>query len=196
MVCFLALLVWTDMAPEKDFITELVISRINLLHASTEYLIQCILENFLLYNIHSQLSSEWCFQVEDTWNAPVCRSTVSIIPTYLPRSQTNLVCSPTHVILGGQTLCSFWQAILKILAWNSERKGCCIVRQFFGWTVLSFRRELLPKEDPTFNYNHKNTYCNKFTCTILITLFSLHNWVYMGQNPHTPQVRRDVIFRV
>lgn len=135
---FLALLVWTDMATEKDFIAELVISGIDLLHTSMEYLIQYILEHFLLYNMHSKLSTEWCLQVEDMRNAPVYRSTVSIIPTYLPRRQTNLECSPTHVILGDQTLCSFWQTVLNILAWNSERKGCCIGRQFLRWTVLSF----------------------------------------------------------
>lgn len=125
------------MATQKDFIAELVISGIDLLHTGMEYLIQYILEHFLLYSMHSKLSTEWCFQVEDMRNAPVCRSPVSITPTYLPQSQTNLECSPTHVILGDQTLCSFWQTTLKSLAWDSERKGCCIARQFLRWTVIS-----------------------------------------------------------
>ena len=146
---------------------------------------------------HAFLTIKWVmFSGGRQRNAPVCRSTASIQPTYLPQNQTSLECSLTHVILGDQSLCSFWQTILKILAWNSERKGCCIARQFLGRTVLSFWRELFPKEDPTFNYNYKNTCGNKFTCTILITLFSSQNWVYVGQNSHTLLVRRDEIFIV
>lgn len=60
---------------KKDFITELFISGIDLLHTNIEYLIQNILELFKC-NMHSRLSTERCFQIENMQNAPVCRGTV------------------------------------------------------------------------------------------------------------------------
>lgn len=92
----------------ERFYCRVVFSGIDLLHVSMEYLLLHSLEHFLLYNMHSRLSAEWCFQVEDVRDVPVCGSTASIIPTYVPQNQMTLACLPTHVMLGDRTLCSFW----------------------------------------------------------------------------------------